>query len=333
MTLNEKGEQNRGLKEGKIINRIISYLGGGNKEYRGYIQICFASLFFGFLPIAAKWAYASGVSVLTLLHYRFAIAAAFLWMFLFAFERNRGKVELEILIVLALLGAAGYGIPAFLFFSSLKRIPAGIAGIILYSYPAFVIFFSRFLYGERINFYKIAALFLVVLGMIFVLEVRRFRLDLLGILMAFGASVIFSLYLCGGQKIVQRVKPQLMSTYVMSFAALFFLVIQSLDKGLVTDEVSVPGQWAIILLIAVVCTSFPVLLQLSALEKIGGVRTSLISTLEPLWVIFFDFLFFGILLTLQQLIGGLIVIGGIMVIGLFDQERALAAKKLKEVAV
>ncbi|UCE74978.1 MAG: DMT family transporter, partial [Methanomassiliicoccales archaeon] len=176
-------------------------------------------------------------------------------------------------------------------------------------------------------------LLLVVLGMIFVLEVRRFRLDLLGILMAFGASVIFSLYLCGGQKIVQKVNPLMMSTYVMSFAALFFFIFRSLRKGFVTAEVSVPREWVIILLISVVCTSVPVLLQLSALEKIGGVRTSLIGTLEPLWVIFFDFLFFGIVLTLQQLIGGLIVIGGIVVIALFSYERAPPVKTLKEATI
>jgi len=327
------GVKAAGLEGREIITELVSNVDSDSKEYRGYVQACLSSLFFGLLPIAAKWAYASGISILTLLHYRFGIAAVVMWILLFTTKGNRVRVGLASLIALALMGAVGYGIPAFLFFNSLKRIPAGIAEIILYSYPAFVVFFSRLLYGERISFHKIAALLLVMLGMIFVLEVRSFRLDLLGILMAFGASVIFSLYLCAGQKIVQKVNPLVMSTYVMSFAALFFFVLRSLRKGFVTGEVSVPREWFIVLLIAVACTSIPVLLQLSALEKIGGVRTSLISSLEPLWVIFFDFLFFGVVLTLQQLIGGLIVIGGVVVIVLSSYERVPPVKTLKEATI
>lgn len=278
---------------------------------RGSLQVCFASLFFGLLPTLAKQAYASGISVITLLHYRFGIGALLLWGFLMFFKRKKVELGLKNLMILGLLGAGGFGVPAFLFLTSLKYIPAGVAGIILYSSPAFVIIFSRFVSGERIDLRKVIVLILVLLGLMLVLKIEKFTLDLFGIALAFGSSFIYALYLWGGQRIVQRIDVQWVATCVVSSAALFFLVIRSCSLGIFTEEVSLPREWAMMMMAGLLCTSLPILLQLSALEKIGRVRTSLIAALEPVWVILFDFFFFGVMLAPSQLIGGAIVIGAI----------------------
>jgi drug/metabolite transporter (DMT)-like permease len=289
-----------------------------NEMYSGFIQVGFSSLFFSLTPIFAKWGFASDISILTLLYYRFGIAALFLWSLFPFFRRTWVRVELKSLIVLALLGIGGYAIPTLLFFHSLKLIPAGIAEIILYANTVFVVLFSRFFSGEVIGFHKIISLFFVMMGLFFVVRIEQFWLDSLGVLFAFGSSLIYGAYIWTSQKMVQKVKAQCMSTYVISFAALFFLMVHSFSKGFVTEELMVPGKCVILLFLSFVCTSFPILLTLSGLGKIGAVRTSLIATLEPLWVILFDFLFFGVRLTPYQLMGGVIVLGAVIALILFQ---------------
>jgi drug/metabolite transporter (DMT)-like permease len=296
----------------------VSRMDSRNKMFSGYIQVGFSSLCFSLTPILAKWGFASDVSVVTLLYYRFGIAALFLWFLFPFFRRSWARVELKSLMFLALLGIGGYAIPTLFFFHSLKLIPAGIAEIILYANPVFVILFSKFFSREVIGFHKIISVFFIIVGLFFVVRIEEFRLDSLGMLFAFGSSLIYGAYIWTSQKMVQKVKAQSMSTYVISFAALFFLIVHSFSKGFVTEELLVPGKCVILLLLAFVCTSFPILLTLSGLGKIGAVKTSMIATLEPLWVILFDFIFFGVRLTPNQLMGGVIVLGAVVALILFQ---------------
>src|SRR4051794_2744419 len=101
-----------------------------SREREG-LCLCLASAAcFGAMAIFAKEAYASGLDVTTLLALRFPIAAAMLWALILL--RRRPLSSPRGLVAGGVLGV-WYAAQAGLFFSSLQRIDAGLASLLLYA--------------------------------------------------------------------------------------------------------------------------------------------------------------------------------------------------------
>ena len=90
---------------------------------------------FGSLAIFGKQAYAGGLGVIGVLAMRFAVAAPLL-VGLAVAARRRLRLGWATGLRLLALGGIGYAIQATLFFNALTRISAGLAGLLLYLYPA-----------------------------------------------------------------------------------------------------------------------------------------------------------------------------------------------------
>lgn len=110
---------------------------------------------FGSGALFAKPVYASGVDWLTLLFWRFAIAAALSWAWLLLVPANRAslrRLSRRRILILVALGALYVGNSAT-YFAGLETVPASLAALIVYIYPALVavlsLRFGRRLRGRR----------------------------------------------------------------------------------------------------------------------------------------------------------------------------------------
>jgi drug/metabolite transporter (DMT)-like permease len=86
-----------------------------------------------------------------------------------------------------------------------------------------------------------------------------------------------------------------------------------LGVGLVTNDVSFsfkPWAWLPILGLVIFSTSVAMLFFFKGMELVGPTNASIISIMEPISTVVFTSIFLHSHLTLQQLIGGVVVIGG-----------------------
>jgi drug/metabolite transporter (DMT)-like permease len=273
---------------------------------RGVLLALTSALGFGLIPIFALYAYRGSINVPTLLLIRFALSALFLFGFL-ALRRRPLRPALPVLGPLALLGLC-YTLQSGSYFSAVRFIPASLASLILYSYPAFVCLLAFLVEGERATGRTLAALAVALVGVAMVLGTAYGQARLEGVLLALGAAVVYSGYITLANRVLRRVEPLTTIAFVSLFASAGYVILGTASGSL--DFHFAPWTWLVILALIGVSTLLAIFAFFRSLELLGPTHTSIISMTEPLFTIGLSALLFSERLTLLQLAGGALVLGG-----------------------
>jgi drug/metabolite transporter (DMT)-like permease len=279
--------------------------------------MCLASgAAFGAMAVFGKLSYDEGATVGTLLVVRFGLAAVLFWLLLAArggLGEVRSLSRRDLGIGLA-LGAAGYALQAGGYFAALERIDASLLALILYTYPAMVAGAALAIGRERLNGRKVAALLLASSGLVLVLAgAGAGALDPLGAALGLGAAMIYTTYILVSERVVGRVRPQVLSAVVCTGAAASLLVGTTLLGQFQPGEVTTAG-WGWLACLAVISTVGAVSLFFAGLDRVGPTAASILSTIEPVVTVVLAFLVFGEVLGAVQLAGGALVLGAVVVL-------------------
>ncbi len=279
-----------------------------NQRLSGAALVAVSAASFGVMPILARFAYADGTGIATLLFLRFAAGA----VFMLAFARMRGLAfpRGATLVGMALMGAMGYVGQSLCYFTALKYASAGLVALLLYVYPALVTLLSALLFRERITAAKALALALALAGTTLIVGFGG-RGDYRGVVLGLGAALIYSVYIVAGSRIIKPGQSIQASAIIMSTAALVF-------GGLSASGGFRPPHSATALAsvaaIALVCTVVALTTFFSGMEKVGPTKASMISTLEPVVTVSAAALFLGEPLTALNLAGGALILGSLFVL-------------------
>ncbi|MEA2126033.1 MAG: hypothetical protein QOI80_2815 [Solirubrobacteraceae bacterium] len=273
--------------------------------------LCLGSaIAFGAMGIFGKLAYDDGVTVSTLLAVRFVLAAALFWLLVMATGRFTRLARRDLLIALA-LGGIGYSAQAGAYFAALQRIEPGLLSILLYTFPTMVTVAAIALGREPANRRRALALLLASGGLFLVLAgAGAGAIEPVGAALGLSAAAVYTTYILSSQGIAARVDPLLLSALVCTGAATTLTLVGLADGGLHVGAVSAQGfLW--LAAIAVVCTVVAVTLFFAGLKRVGPTTASILSTAEPLTAVMLAFVVFGESMTLVQLAGGALVVGGV----------------------
>ena len=297
-----------------------------NRENTGILLVLVSAVSFGFTPIFARLAYSEGIKVNELLFFRFFIAFLITGIILAA----RGRLSLPAwkdLLVLITLGALGYFLETTLYFTSLLYSPVAIVALLLYTYPVFVAVGAFFLRWERLSRTLAAAILIALIGLVLVANSFNNSLGR-GVMLALGASVMYTLYILGGSRVLKRVGGDLAAFYVMGAASLSFGLTGEgsgsfrLDWGFL--------GWVWVVLIALICTVVAVITFLIGVSRIGPSKSALLSLVEPVTSVLVALALFGNALTALQWFGGLLILSAAVattLCGRLDKERSVVRVK------
>ncbi|MGZ3746189.1 MAG: DMT family transporter [Pseudobdellovibrionaceae bacterium] len=249
------------------------------KQLIGIFEIALGSLGFAFLGIFGKWAFASGLSVGTLLTYRFIIAAALLWIGLLIFNRNKIYISRSQFLISAGLGIFGYAVFATLYFSAVQGMSVGLAALLLYTYPFWVSLLGHFILRERMSHSQWLLLLGAFLGVTFLLWGQFHLHDLKALMAGLGSAMTYAIYILFSARYQKNVKPISSSLYVTTFAALALAIYH--HPPLQFWKILNAHQWQIVVGIATVSTIFPMTLILAGLQKLKSSQAALVTMLEP----------------------------------------------------
>lgn len=281
----------------------------------GAAYIVASALCFGAMPIFARAAYAGGVDTPALLLLRFAMAAALLWvLFLLRGERLPGRRGFW---TLAAMGGIGYAGQAFSYFTALTLASAGLVALLLYLYPALVTLLSRLL-GHHLSGAQVALVGMALLGSVLTIG-RAGDGKPLGIFFGLLAALIYSGYILVGSRLPRDVTPFASSAIVSSSAGLVYGVV-ALFRGVRLPQ-SAAG-WGAVAAIAVVCTVLAIAFFLAGLARIGPVKSSIYSTVEPAFTLLLAALLLGETPTPLRLLGGALILGAVVLLARLDLRRA-----------
>lgn len=281
------------------------------KFYSGVCLIILSAIGFGVMPIFALYAYQSKIDVPTLLLIRFLLAAVIFFGFL-GLTRRKIQLTWRQFGALFVMGGILYTLQSTMYFSALRFISPSLTALLFYTYPIVVSLLSFFIAHEKLTKRHFFAIIMTSVGLILVLGMPGAGLSLAGILLAFGAALVYSGYILFGDRLVQRVPSLISSAFITLFTAFSFTVaglfIRSCHFNFETKA------WLPILGIVFCSTILAILAFFKGLELTGPTTASILSTLEPLVTIGLSILLFHEKLTVYQWLGGLAVISGAIII-------------------
>lgn len=285
---------------------------------------------FGSGALFAKPVYAAGVGWHVLMAWRFGVGAVLAWLWVLANPGTRaGLRRMPRRAVLAALGlGVWYTSNSSTYFAGLETVPASLAALIVYIYPALVAVISlRFgqpLRGRR----AWGALGLALAGVALAVgspPATATPPPLSGLLLILASPVIYSVWIVLATRLTgedrddvgrdsgSQVDPIAAGAIILAATAVTFWV-SALAAGQPVLPARIPqGAWFGMIGIGVVSTFVAVQGFYAGAHRIGAARASLVSTVEPIWTIALAGLLFGELLTPIQLAGGALIIGGVII--------------------
>ncbi|MGE0587242.1 MAG: DMT family transporter [Cyclobacteriaceae bacterium] len=223
-------------------------------------------------------------------------------------------------VYIALIGCLGYYISSLLDFLGLLYISAGMERLILFMYPTLVVLMSSIIFKEKISTRQWVALVLTYAGLVtaFLGEVSLGASSeenfYLGCFLVFACAVTFAAYVVGSGKLIPMVGPVKFNSYAMSFAAIgvllhyFFTSNQSL---LHLDE----EVYIFSFLMAIISTVIPSYLRSEGIKRIGSENSAIVTSIGPASTIIQANIFLGEPIFALQIVGTLLILGGVMLIG------------------
>jgi drug/metabolite transporter (DMT)-like permease len=214
-----------------------------------------------------------------------------------------------------LLGAIYAGESAF-FYAALGRGTAGAVALVFYGYPAIVAVAEVARGRMALSGRLVAALGLSVGGVLTVVAAgSELSIDRAGVLFAVGSAMTFTLYLVAGDVLVHRTDAVVRAAWTSGTAALASAVA-ALVAGLAW-----PGAGQIPELAAYGLANAAAFgLMFAAVMRIGPTRTAVLLNFEVLASLGLAALFLDETVAPLQLVGGLGVLSGSVLVGLIDRD-------------
>ncbi|WP_276281787.1 DMT family transporter [Halorussus caseinilyticus] len=266
---------------------------------------------FGTLGVLGELAAAAGLSIPTVLAFRFLLATLVVWLVLGArgdLRPLRGRA----LAAGIALGAVGYAAMSGLFFWGLTFMTAGLVGIVLYTYPVFVVGAAAVRLGEPVTRRTVASLGGALAGVALVTGADPAGADPRGVAVVLAAAVVYAAYITASRMTLATVDPQVLTAHVLPAAAVSFFVF-----GTATGRLSTPAtgyEWGIVAAIAVVATAVPIFAFFAGLRRIGASEASIVSTVEPVVTLLLGAAVLGEPITAATVVGGALVLGGVLLV-------------------
>ena len=208
---------------------------------------------------------------------------------------------------------------------------AAVATVLAYSSPGFTAILGWRIFGEKLGGWKILAVLLSLAGTVLVsgaYDPQAWRLNPLGVATGLVSGLAFAGYSLMGKAASQRgINPWTTLLYTFGFAAVFLLgfnLLSGWPAGKPLGDLfwlqNAWIGWAILITLAVLPTIGGYGLYTVSLGYLPASVANLIATLEPAMTAVLAYFFLGEKLTPPQLLGGVVIISGVVLLRITDSK-------------
>jgi drug/metabolite transporter (DMT)-like permease len=243
--------------------------------------------------------------------------AAFLLLgaYLLAVDRRELAASKRELPFLLLFGVVGLAAVHYSYFKTISLTNVATAILLEYLAPVIVLIVSVLFLGKRLTWALPIGVTLSVVGCALVVGAlggAGLVVSTAGITWGLLSAAFFASYSLMGTYAAGRFSPWKLLFWGLGFASAFWLIV--LGPRTVLGVFSTGAAALAVVYVAVMSTIVPFGAFLKALHYIEPTQATVTATLEPVLAGLGAFLLFGEVLTVAQLLGGVMVIGAIFVV-------------------
>ena len=274
----------------------------------GYPAGIITGITYGLNPLFGMPLMSQGVSVDSILFFRYGIAVLILGAILL-FDRQSFKIswrQAGVLLVLGLL----YTSSSICLFEAYKYIPSGLATTLIFLYPVLVALIMVFL--RVVPSWQVwLAIVATFVGVIIMTQGDSSQeINPIGVLLSLGSALVYALFIViiNRSKTISSISNSLLTFYALMVGAVVFLTRISLSGREVMADIDTSLDWLNIVGLAILPTIVSTATLAVATRRIGATKASVLGVFEPITAILVGTLVFGEALTNNIIIGILIAI-------------------------
>lgn len=270
------------------------------KKHRAGITAAFSSaLFLGFAPVFGKLAITQGFTPFAVVALRTGFAAGILFLVITVFYRQYLYIFPVGLIGCFLAGSIN-GLGSLLYYLALARLNASVGQLLYSLYPFFVAIWLTLDHQppSRLTFFRIG---LAAFAVFLLIRMPEQSVDLLGVAMMIGASILYAMHLPINQRVLFEVPAPTVALYtLLSMSAVVIPAYLFFDRAWPVGNT----PWLPVFGLTFVTISSRIALFLGV-KKIGGMQTALLGLAELLIAIIFSSILLGESLSPLQWLGAI----------------------------
>lgn len=284
---------------------------------KGVICIVIGTCCFAAKGILIKLAYRYGVTATPLLMLRMLFALPFyagvaIWL---QTQQQSPLTKTEIWQIIG-LGLLSYYLSSLFDFMGLEYISAGLERLILYVYPTLVLLILAFVKHKKISSTEKLALLIAYTGMllVFVHDVKlnnAWEITTLGSGLVLLSTISFAMFIVLAGDMIPRVGSLRFTAYGMLSACAGVIIHNLIIEGTGSIYQPVP-VYALAFALAVFCTVIPSFLMNEGIRIIGSGRAAILGIFGPVVTLFLGALVLSEGISVIQLLGATLVIGGVI---------------------
>ena len=294
-------------------------------KLRGEIYLFLGAFLFAFNGIISKIVLLDEISAWRLTQIRTGGAFVILFTFYIIFKRHELKPSKAELPWLILFGIVGVALVQALYFVAIERMYIGIALLIEFTAPIWILLFLRFVLKKHVPKGLWYAIALAFTGLLMITQVwSGLSVDQIGLLAAIFDALALAGYFLIGDLLGKTKSSGAIATWgfgVATVILLFALPVWNFPTAALSNEMNLLGRfenyqlpgWALVLWIVVMGTIAPYLLVISGLKILSASTASIFGMIEPVLAGIFAWWWLSERLTAIQLVGCMVVIVGISI--------------------
>lgn len=220
------------------------------------------------------------------------------------------------ILPLLVLGLLGHFLNRFGWSYGLNLTTASNASILMATTPIHVALFATLFRIERITLKSAVGIAVAFLGVLFVIRgdlshVRLGKTTLLGDVFVLGAALSWGFFAIYVKHLLQNHSILRLTAWSAQFGAAFMVpfILRPLAQGALAHH-SLKG-WLCLLCVSLLGNALSHLFWITGISKIGPTRTTMYQTFVPLVAIFFAVMVLAESVVLVQIIGAVLVLGGV----------------------
>lgn len=280
-----------------------------------YILVLIAGISWGLIGVFTKAIDRLGFTEMQMLFVKGVLATAVLLLIICVKDKNQLKLKnwkhLRYFV--------GTGIISFTFFSwaymkAVNLTSLGVAAVLLYTAPTFVMLFSILLFGEKMTKTKGIVLLMTFVGCILVTGLLEggAAFTWQGIAIGLASGIGYALYSIFGTYAIKAGYGSLtisFYTFLMATITMAFLV----EPVAVVTQITELGQWPLAVSFALLTTVVPYLSYTKGLSGLPASKASVTATIEPVVAAVLGIVVFHESVSMWKLTGIVLVLSSVVV--------------------
>ena len=277
----------------------------------GYPAGIITGITYGLNPLFGMPLMSKGVSIESILFFRYGIAVALLGLFLIL-QKQSFRLSWKQAGIMLILGWL-YTASSIFLFEAYNYIASGLATTLIFLYPVVVAIIMVFL--RVIPSWQVwLSIVVTFAGVIIMTQSDSSQtIDPIGVLLSLGSATVYAIFIViiNRSKTIATISSSLLTFYSLSVGAVIFMGMIIHSGAEATAGIDCASDWLNLVGLAILPTIISTATLALATRNIGATKASVLGVFEPITAILVGTIVFNEALTTNIIVGILLAIGAI----------------------